>query len=171
MAQQIKQGDALPTTTLKFCPYDPQLQDACGVPQNLDLNTVAGKKVVIVGVPGPFTPTCNNTHLPDFYRRYDDLIKKGVDQVIFISTADAFVMDAWGKWTKTNDKITLAADGNGEFVTAAGLSQDLTHIGFGPVRSKRFALVADDLKVSYLGVEAGPGVSVSGVEAVLQSLA
>ncbi|KAF9996199.1 hypothetical protein BGZ80_007320 [Entomortierella chlamydospora] len=79
-------------------------------------------------------------------------------------------MDAWGKWTNTNDKIILAADGNGEFVTATGLVQDLTKIGFGAIRSKRFALVADDLKVTYVGVETGPGVSVSGADAVLAAL-
>ncbi|KAG0095400.1 hypothetical protein BGZ93_005947 [Podila epicladia] len=79
-------------------------------------------------------------------------------------------MDAWGKWTKTNDKIILAADGNGEFVTATGLAQDLTKIGFGALRSQRFALVADDLKVTYIGVETGSGVSVSGATAVLAAL-
>ena len=117
------------------------------------------------------------------------------------------VMDAWGKWTQTNDKIIMAADGNGEFVNATGLVQgmsqsvltrhkmmacgksrlnsillthhhiavlsnplDLTKIGFGPTRSLRFALVADDLKVTYLGIETASGVSVSGADAVLAAL-
>ncbi|KAF9358994.1 hypothetical protein BGX26_000400 [Mortierella sp. AD094] len=167
---QIKVGDTLPSVSLKFCPYDPTLSHACGIPQNLDVNSLKGKKVVIFGVPGAFTPTCNNQHLPEYHQKYDEFVKKGIDQIICISTSDPFVMDAWGKWTETNDKITLAADGNGEFVTATGLVQDLTKIGFGAIRSQRFALVADDLKVTYIGVETGPGVSVSGADAVLAAL-
>ncbi|KAF9431758.1 hypothetical protein BGZ76_011734 [Entomortierella beljakovae] len=126
---EIKVGDTLPSVTLKQCPYDPALANACGIPQNLDVSSFKGKKVVIFGVPGAFTPTCNNQHLPDFHKKYDELTKKGVDQVVCLSTSDAFVMDAWGKWTKTNDKIIMAADGNGD-----------------------------------------PGVSVSGVDAVLAAL-
>ncbi|KAG0368254.1 Redoxin [Gamsiella multidivaricata] len=167
---QIKVGDTLPSVSLKYCPYDPALEHACGVPQNLDLSSFKGKKVVIFGVPGAFTPTCNNQHLPEFYQKYDEFTKKGVDQIICLATTDAFVMDAWGKWTKTGDKIILAADGNGDFVTATGLTQDLSKLGMGAVRSKRFALVADDLKVTYVGVETGPGVSVSGADAVLAHL-
>ncbi|KAF9580865.1 hypothetical protein BGW38_002328, partial [Lunasporangiospora selenospora] len=105
-----------------------------------------------------------------FYNKYQELAKKGVDQVVCLSTNDAFAMDAWGKWTKTGDKIIMAADGNGEFVTATGLSQDLTHFGMGSVRPKRFALIADDLKVTYIGVETAAGVTVSGVDAVLAAL-
>ncbi|KAF9960209.1 hypothetical protein BGZ65_012635 [Modicella reniformis] len=171
MAQQISVGSSLPSNvTLKYCPYDAELQNACGIPQNLELDRFKDKKVVIVGVPGAFTPTCNNTHLPEFHAHYEDLKKKGVEEVIFVTTSDPFVMDAWGKWTKTNDKIIMAADGNGEFLSAMGLIQDLTSVGFGAVRSKRFALVADHLKVTYLGVESGHGVSVSGVKAVLEAL-
>ncbi|KAG0030590.1 hypothetical protein BGZ81_002455 [Podila clonocystis] len=166
----IKVGDTLPSVNLKYCPYDPSLEHACGIPQNLSTDSFKGKKVVIFGVPGAFTPTCNNSHLPEFREKFQELTAKGVDQVICLSTSDAFVMDAWGKWTKTNDKLILAADGNGEFVTATGLVQDLTKIGFGALRSQRFALVADDLKVTYIGVETGPGVSVSGATAVLAAL-
>ncbi|KAF9927985.1 hypothetical protein FBU30_002729 [Linnemannia zychae] len=166
----IQVGDNLPDVTLKCCPYDPTLQNACGIPQDLKISSLKGKKVVIFGVPGAFTPTCSNTHLPDFRKRYDELLAKGVDQVICLSTADAFVMDAWGKWTNTNDKIIMAADGNGEFVSHTGLVQDLRKIGFGAVRAMRFALIADNLKVTYVGVEDGPGVTVSGVDAVLAEL-
>ncbi|KAF9935770.1 hypothetical protein BGZ75_010357 [Mortierella antarctica] len=167
---QIKVGDTLPSVTLKYCPYDPSLAHACGIPQNLDLSSFKGKKVVIFGVPGAFTPTCNNQHLPEFRQRYDEFVKKGVNQIVCLATTDAFVMDAWGKWTQTNDKIIMAADGNGEFVNATGLVQDLTKIGFGPTRSLRFALVAEDLKVTYLGIETASGVSVSGADAVLAAL-
>ncbi|KAF8925352.1 hypothetical protein BGZ58_000876 [Dissophora ornata] len=79
-------------------------------------------------------------------------------------------MDAWGKWTKTNDKIVMAADGNGDFINATGLVQDLTAFGMGPVRPKRFALVVDNMKVTYVGVESAGGVSVSGADAVLAHL-
>ncbi|KAF9416741.1 hypothetical protein BGZ94_010148 [Podila epigama] len=167
----LKVGDTLPSVNLKYCPFDPALEHACGVPQNLSTDSFKGKKIVIFGVPGAFTPTCNNQHLPEFHQKYDQLAAKGVDEVICISTSDAFVMDAWGKWTKTNDKIILAADGNAEFVQATGLVQDLTKVGFGALRSKRFALVADNLKVTYVGVETAPGVTVSGVDAVLAALA
>ncbi|GJJ75284.1 hypothetical protein EMPS_07642 [Entomortierella parvispora] len=79
-------------------------------------------------------------------------------------------MDAWGKWVKVGNKVIMAADGNGDFVNATGLVQDLTKIGFGAVRSQRFALVADNLKVTYIGVETAPGVTVSGAKAVLAAL-
>ncbi|KAI1298106.1 hypothetical protein EDD11_006878 [Mortierella claussenii] len=167
---QIQVGDTLPSVSLKYCEFDPALEHACGIPQNLDVNSFKGKKVVIFGVPGAFTPTCNNQHLPEFRQKYDEFVQKGVDKIICLSTADAFVMDAWGKWTQTNDKIILAADGNGDFVKATGLDQDLTKAGMGAIRSKRFALVADDLKVTYIGVETAGGVSVSGADAVLAHL-
>ncbi|KAF8983933.1 hypothetical protein BGZ46_009170 [Entomortierella lignicola] len=167
---EIKVGDTLPSVSLKYCPFDATLAHACGIPQNLDVSSFKGKKVVIFGVPGAFTPTCNNQHLPEYYQKYDEFVKKGVDQIICLSTGDPFVMDAWGKWTNTNDKIIMAADGNGEFVTATGLVQDLSKVGFGSVRSKRFALVTDDLKVTYIGVETASGVSVSGADAVLAAL-
>ncbi|KAG0028699.1 hypothetical protein BGZ81_007883 [Podila clonocystis] len=167
---QIQVGDTLPSVTLKYCPYDPELSKACGIPQVLSTDSFKGKKVVIFGVPGAFTPTCNNNHLPEYKEKYDELAKKGVDQVVCISTADAFVMDAWGKWTDVSDKVIMAADGNGDFVKATGLWQDLTKVGMGAVRSKRFAMVVDDLKVTYIGVETQFGVSVSGATAVLAKL-
>ncbi|KAF8923117.1 hypothetical protein BGZ58_003325 [Dissophora ornata] len=86
---QIKEGDTLPSVTLKHCPYDPSLEHACGIPQNLDTKSFEGKKVVIFGVPGAFTPTCNNQHLPEFHQKYDEFVKKGVDQIVCISTGDA----------------------------------------------------------------------------------
>ncbi|KAF9965324.1 hypothetical protein BGZ70_005037 [Mortierella alpina] len=167
---QIKVGDALPIVALKHCPYDPSLENACGIPQNLNLSQYQGKKIVIFGVPGAFTPTCQNSHLPEYHEKYAEFVAKGVDQIICVSTADPFVMDAWGKWTKVNDKIIMAADGNGEFVTATGLKQDLTKYGMGSVRSQRFALIADDLKITYIGVETGHDVTVSGADAVLAHL-
>ncbi|KAF9103972.1 hypothetical protein BGX27_010305 [Mortierella sp. AM989] len=167
---QIQVGDVLPTVTLKYCPYDPELKNACGIPQPLSTDSFKGKRVVIFGVPGAFTPTCNNDHLPEFHRKYQDLAKKGIDQVVCISTADAFVMDAWGKWTSVSDKVIMAADGNGDFVTATGLVQDLTKVGMGAVRSKRFAMVVDNMVVKYIGVETKFGVSVSGADAVLAKL-
>ncbi|KAF9580357.1 hypothetical protein BGW38_003034 [Lunasporangiospora selenospora] len=165
---QIQVGDILPSVSLKFCPYDSSLKNACGIPQNLKTDSFKGKKVVIFGVPGAFTPTCNNNHLPEYHEKYSDLVNKGVDQVVCLSTADAFVMDAWGKWANVSDKVIMAADGNGDFVKATGLVQDLTKNGMGAVRSKRFAMVVDDMKVVYIGVEFG--VSVSGATAVLAKL-
>ncbi|KAG0315331.1 hypothetical protein BGZ99_007523 [Dissophora globulifera] len=167
----IKVGDTLPSVTLKHCPYDPALEHACGLPQNLDISSFRGKKVIIFGVPGAFTPTCNNQHVPEFYAKYNEFKARGIDEIICLSTTDAFVMDAWGKWTHTNDKIIFAADGNAEFVHATGLVLDLTVAGMGANRSQRFALVADDLVVKYIGVETnGSIVTVSGADAVLAAL-
>jgi glutaredoxin/glutathione-dependent peroxiredoxin len=126
-------------------------------------------KVVLFAVPGAFTPTCSDYHLPSYVVRHDALKEKGVDTVACISVNDPFVMDAWGKDQKVGDLVLLLADGNGEFAKAVGLEMDGSGFGLG-TRSQRYAMVIDDGVVSTLNVEPGPGLSVSAADAILETL-
>ena len=126
-------------------------------------------KVVLFAVPGAFTPTCSDYHLPSYLIRYDDLKAKGVDTVACISVNDPFVMEAWGEDQHVGDAVTLLADGNGEFTRAVGLEMDGSGIGLG-TRSQRYAMVIDDGVVSVLHVEPGPGLTVSAADAILDVL-
>jgi len=129
----------------------------------------AGRKVVLFAVPGAFTPTCSDTHLPGFVARADHLAAKGVDVIACTAVNDAFVLGAWAKATGAARYITMLADGSGELARALGLDLDLGRAGMG-LRSRRYAMVVNDGVVEYLGVEAGRGVGVSGAEAVLAAL-
>src|ERR1700748_1112304 len=122
-----------------------------------------GKKVVLFAVPGAFTPTCSAQHLPGFVQSASALKAKGVDTVACIAVNDAFVMGAWGKEQGTDGKITMLADGSGAFAKAIGLELDLMGRGMG-VRSQRYALVAQDGKVTHLAVEQPGGFEVSKAE-------
>ncbi|HLX77282.1 MAG TPA: peroxiredoxin [Acidimicrobiales bacterium] len=139
-------------------------------PEKVRSLDVLGKgRVVLFGVPGAFTPTCSDHHLPGFLVRADELKEKGVDRIACVSVNDAWVMGAWGEARGVGDQIEMLADGNGEFTRALGLEKDLSASGLG-LRSARFAMVLDDGIVTYLGVESAPGVSVSGAGAVLAAL-
>ena len=129
----------------------------------------AGKKVVLVAVPGAFTPTCSANHLPGFIEKADDLSAKGVDTVACMSVNDVFVMDAWGKDREVGDKVVMLADGNGEYASALGLEMDASGFGMG-TRSQRFAIVVDDGVATHVAVEAPGQFEVSKAEAVLASL-
>ena len=122
-----------------------------------------GKKVVVFGVPGAFTPTCSNKHLPGYLAQHDVIKAKGIDTIACLAVNDVFVMDAWARANDAGDRILMLADGNGAFIRAVGLEFDLSGFGMG-TRSKRFSMVVDDGVVTQLNVEAGPGVSVSGAE-------
>jgi peroxiredoxin len=127
----------------------------------------AGKKVVIFAVPGAFTPTCSNQHLPGFVKHADAILKKGVDTIACISVNDAFVMGAWGKAQGVGDKVLMLADGNGEFTKKLGMTFDGSGFGMGE-RSQRYALIVDNGIVKYLGIETSPGQAIeSGAEKVL----
>ena len=131
---------------------------------------VLGKgRVVLFGVPGAFTPTCSDHHLPGFVLRADELRSKGVDKVVCVSVNDPFVMGAWGKDQNVGDAVVMLADGNGELAEAMGLTMDGSGFGLGS-RVQRFAAILDDGVVSWLAVEPGPGLSVSSVEEVLAAL-
>ena len=126
----------------------------------------AGKRVVLFAVPGAFTPGCSNTHMPGFVVNADKLLDK-VDVVACMAVNDAFVMDAWQK-DQNAQQFTMLADGNAEFARALGLDMDASGGGMG-TRSKRFALIANDGVVEYLGVDA-KGVDQSSAETVLGQL-
>jgi glutaredoxin/glutathione-dependent peroxiredoxin len=126
-------------------------------------------KVVLFGVPGAFTPTCSDHHLPGFVLRADELRAKGVDAVVCVSVNDPFVMGAWGKDQQVGNSVVLLADGNGELTEAMGLTMDGSGFGLGS-RSQRYAAILDDGVVSWLAVEPGPGLTVSSVEEVLAAL-
>ena len=127
-----------------------------------------GKKVVLFAVPGAFTPTCSNAHLPGYVVKADELKAKGVDSIICLSVNDAFVMDAWGK-DKNAEQLMMVADGNGEFTKALGLEMDGSGFGLG-TRSQRYAMIVDDGTVSKLSVEEPGKLEVSAAEAILEAL-
>jgi len=126
-------------------------------------------KVVLFGLPGAFTPTCSDHHLPGFVLRAEDLEAKGVDRIACVSVNDAFVMKAWGEANDVGEKVIMVADGSALFTKAMGLENDLTDLGLG-IRSKRYAAIIEDGVVTDLAVEEGRGVDVSGADAVLAKL-
>lgn len=129
-----------------------------------------GKKVILVAVPGAFTPTCHNSHLPGFLEHIDTIKEKGVDTVAFTSVNDVHVVGAWAKATGGAEKITFLADGNAEFAKAVGLDIDLGVAGMG-VRSKRYAMIVNNGVVESLSIEDAPGQAVaSSAASILQLL-
>jgi peroxiredoxin len=126
-------------------------------------------KVVLFGVPGAFTPTCSDHHLPGFVLRAEELRAKGADRIVCVSVNDPFVMEAWGEDQKVRGSVVMLADGNGELAEAMGLTMDGTGFGLG-TRTQRFAAILDDGVVSWLAVEPGPGLNVSSAEEVLAAL-
>jgi peroxiredoxin len=158
----IKVGDKLPTISLKYMNKD-------GVQTATTDELFKGKKAVIFGLPGAFTPTCSAKHLPGFVTNADELKKKGVDVIACLSVNDAFVMDAWGKAQNAGDKVLMLADGNAEFAKATGLTMDGTGYGMG-LRTSRWAMVLDDGKVQTLNVEAPGAFEVSSAESVMKAL-
>jgi peroxiredoxin len=141
-----------------------------GGPEATTSAEVLGRgKVVLFGVPGAFTPTCSDHHLPGFVLRADELRAKGAEKVVCISVNDPFVMGAWGEDQNVGDSVVMLADGNGELTEAMGLSMDGSGFGLGK-RSQRFAAILDNGVVSWLAVESGPGLKVSSAEEVLAAL-
>ncbi len=158
----IKKGDPIPNVTL-------QRKTADGIETVETGSFFKGRKVVIFAVPGAFTPTCSNKHLPGFVEKADAIRAKGVDEIACVSVNDAFVMGAWGETQKAGGKVTMLADGSAALARALGLSLDLEEKGFG-TRSQRYAMVIDDGKVAHLAVEEGGGLSVSSAESILEAL-
>lgn len=127
-----------------------------------------GKKMVLFAVPGAFTPTCSERHLPGFVEHFDAFRAKGIG-VACMSVNDPFVMQAWGRSQHVPDGLLMLADGNGDFTRAMGLEMDASAYGMG-TRSKRFALYAEDGVVKQLHVEAPGEFRVSSAEYVLEHL-
>ncbi|KFB10747.1 peroxiredoxin [Nitratireductor basaltis] len=130
----------------------------------------AGRKVVLFGVPGAFTPTCSTNHLPGFVENYDNILERGVDEIAVLSVNDHHVMGAWARFTGAEEKITFLADGNGAFTKALGLEADLSVAGLG-VRSSRFSMLVEDGVVKELNVEDSPGkAEKSGAAKILEQI-
>lgn len=129
----------------------------------------SGKKVVIISVPGAFTPTCSMNHLPGFVDHAEKIVAKGVDTIACMAVNDIFVMDAWGRDRGVGDHITMLADGNGEYAKALGLDFDASAFGMG-TRGQRFALIVDNGVVSHVAVEKPGQFEVSSAESILENL-
>ena len=159
----ITVGDSIPDGTLAYFDEQDQLQ-------SVSIHSLAaGKKVVLFAVPGAFTPTCSLKHVPGFIEKQEELKSKGVDELLCISVNDPFVMKAWAKTFPDNKHVKFLADGSGTYTKALGLELDLSDKGLG-IRSKRFALLVDGLKVEVANVEAGGEFTVSGAEEILKAL-
>ncbi len=158
----IKQGDTSPALKLMTATPEGPREVSTG-------DLFAGKKVVMFAVPGAFTPTCSAKHLPGFNEHLADFKAKGVDLVICMAVNDVFVMGAWAKSQDINPEIVMLADGSAQFTQALGLELDLVQRGLG-VRSQRFALVAENGRVTHLAVEQPGDFDVSRAEAVLAAL-
>jgi peroxiredoxin len=128
-----------------------------------------GKRVVLVSVPGAFTPTCSMSHLPGFVKHADEILARGVDTIACTAVNDVFVMSAWGRDQGVADKILMLADGNGDYVKALGLELDGRSFGMG-IRGQRFAMIVDDGTVTHLAVEEPAKFEVSKAEAILAAL-
>ena len=159
----IKVGDKLPSVTLRqVTPEGPK-----------EITTddfFRGKKVALFAVPGAFTPACSQRHLPGYVDKAADIKAKGVDEVACVAVNDPAVMGAWGRDQKTAGKVTMLADGSGDFARALGLELDLSKMGLG-IRSKRYSMLVDNGVVKSLSVEPQPGqVDVSSAETMLRAL-
>jgi len=159
----IKVGDAIPDATLM------QMTDKGPAPVTTK-DLFGGKKVVLFAVPGAFTPTCSNNHLPGFVDKAAAIKAKGVDTIACLSVNDAFVMGAWGKDRNVGDKVQMLADGAAVFSQALGLELDLSKMGLG-MRSKRYSMLVENGIVKQLNIEEAPsGAEKSGADTMLKQL-
>jgi glutaredoxin/glutathione-dependent peroxiredoxin len=158
----VQVGDSIPSMKLMTATAD-------GPKEVSTDDLFKGKKVVMFAVPGAFTPTCSAKHLPGFVQNAESMKAKGIDSVICVAVNDAFVMGAWAKDQGAGDKVTMLADGSAALTKALGLELDLTARGLG-VRSQRYALIAEDGKVTHLAVEAPGGFEVSKAESILAAI-
>lgn len=155
----IEVGSALPDSTFSMI-------DGTDMKNPSTADIFAGKTVALFAVPGAFTPTCSQAHLPGFVALADKLQENGVDSIVCLSVNDAFVMHAWGNASNA-EHITMLADGNGAFTKAIGLDMDTD--GFGGLRSQRYSMLVVDGVVKSLNVEAPGKFDVSDAETLLNS--
>ena len=159
----IKPGDKLPDATLMH------LTDAGPAPISTE-ELFGGKTVALFAVPGAFTPTCSNQHLPGFIEKSEELRAAGVDTIVCMSVNDAFVMAAWGQQQGATGKVMMVGDGNAELTQKMGLSVDSSGFGMG-TRSVRFSMIVRDGVLETLNIEQNPGQAVdSGAENLLSQL-
>jgi peroxiredoxin len=152
----IKAGDKMPEG--KF-----RIMTANGPAEITTDELFKGKTVVLFAVPGAFTPTCSNQHLPSYLKNYDKVRATGIDTIACMAVNDVFVMDAWGKDRGVGDKIKMLADGNGDYTKALGLELDASKFGLG-ARSKRFSIIVKDGVAEKVNVDDGK-YELTGAEA------
>jgi glutaredoxin/glutathione-dependent peroxiredoxin len=158
----IQAGDKIPSVVFT------EMTEGGPAPVSSD-EFFAGKKVALFSVPGAYTPTCSAKHLPGFVEHADALKAKGIDVIACTAVNDAFVMGAWGKANGVDGKITMLADGNGDFAKAVDLVMDGSKFGMG-TRGQRFALVVNNGVVEQVHVEAPGEFRVSAAEYILEQL-
>ena len=159
----IQVGDRLPQTTFRVMTAD-------GAKPKTTDDVFAGRKVVLIGVPGAFTPTCHRNHLPGYIENAASFTEKGVDAIAVTAVNDVFVMEAWAKASGGEGKVEFLADGNGDFAKALGLTLDASGNGLG-VRSKRYSMVVDDGVVKSLNIEETAGkADTSGADNLLRTM-
>jgi glutaredoxin/glutathione-dependent peroxiredoxin len=159
----IQVGDKLPAANLKQLTADGIKDVSVG-------DLTRGKKVVLFAVPGAFTPTCSERHLPGFVEQAEALKAKGVDTIACVAVNDPFVLGAWEKARNVGGKVTMLSDGNGDFTRALGLEFDGSGFGLGK-RSRRYAMVVEDGTVKTLLVEEVPSQAErSSASAILATL-
>ncbi|HEX8192915.1 MAG TPA: peroxiredoxin [Allosphingosinicella sp.] len=158
----IQVGDRLPKASfVKATPDGPQPIDG--------EEYFRGRRVAIFSVPGAFTPTCSARHLPGFVERIDELRAKGVDEVACTAVNDAFVLQAWAESAGAGDKVTMLADGNGDFAEAIGLTMDGSKFGMGK-RGQRWSAIVEDGVVKDLNVEEPGAFNVSSADYMISRL-
>ncbi|MBA0594902.1 hypothetical protein Gotri_009951 [Gossypium trilobum] len=156
-------GDTIPDGTLSYADEAHQIL-------NVSVHSLAAaKQVILCGVPGAFTPTCSLKHVPGFIEKAEELKSKGISEIIVISVNDPYVMRAWGKSYPENKHVKFLSDSSGAYVKTLGLELDVSDRGFG-IRSQRFALLLDDLKVKVANVESDGQFKVSSAEDMLKAL-
>ena len=157
----IAVGQRIPSVTFKRILAD-------GTTVELDTaKEFAGKKMILFGLPGPFTPTCHAEHVPSYLAKHAELTAKGVAGIVCMAISDHWVMRAWADNLGTEGKIDMLADGNGELTRAMGLQVDLTGPKMGE-RCRSFSAVLDDGVVTSIEVEPGKGIEVTGAEACMR---
>jgi peroxiredoxin len=158
----IQVGDRLPQANFRVMTAD-------GPATKTTDDVFKGRKVVLVAVPGAFTPTCHRNHLPGYVQKAQEIRGKGIDAIAVTSVNDVFVMDAWGKASGA-EGIEMLADGNGDFAKSLGLTLDASGNGLG-IRSQRYSMLVEDGVVKAVNVEDAPGkADISGAENLLKSL-
>jgi peroxiredoxin len=158
----LKVGDKVPTATFKYL-------SAEGPKEITSDELFGGKKVAFFAVPGAFTPTCSQRHLPGYVDKAATLKAKGVDTIACVSVNDAFVMGAWGKDQQTEGKVMMLADGSGDFARAMDLELDATRAGLGK-RSQRYSMLVDNGVIKAINVEAAGKFEVSDADTMLKAL-
>lgn len=158
----IQVGDRIPQATF--------IKSTAEGPQPVDSDSFfKGRRVALFSVPGAFTPTCSARHLPGFVEKADELKAKGVDEIACTAVNDAFVLGAWSENGQAEGKVTMLADGNGQFAQAVGLTMDGSKFGMG-TRGQRYSMLVNDGVVEQLNVEEPGAFNVSSAEYMLERL-